>query len=134
MFTVSNITLIVFPYTASMVICYYKAFESSFVINGNFSIWENILGTWVKARPLHLNQLAKEDNKFSRRKKLCIQLNAFINTNKIVQIPVDDREKDESVFIKNIDLRKYIMLAKYTVQEILSSSIESSIYWWSLKY
>ena len=68
--------------------------------------------------------MAKEDNKFSLRKKLYIQLNAFINTNKIVQIPVDDRKKDESVFLKNIDLRKYIMLAKCTVQEILSSSIE----------
>ena len=69
MFTVSNITLIVFPYTASMVICYYKAFESSFLINSNFSIWENILGNLVKAHPPP-NQLAKEENTFSLRKKL----------------------------------------------------------------
>lgn len=67
MFTMSNITLIVFPYITTIVICYYKAFESSFVISSNFSVWEKNLGNWVKAP--HLNQLAKEENKFSLRKK-----------------------------------------------------------------
>lgn len=37
--------------------------------------------------------MAKEENKFSLRKKIYIQLNAFIDTNKIVQVPVDDRKR-----------------------------------------
>lgn len=59
--------------------------------------------------------MAKEENKFSLR-KIYIQLNAFIDTNKIVQVPVDDRKKKESIYSH---LRKYIMLAKCTVQELL---------------
>lgn len=41
--------------------------------------------------------MAREENKFNFRKKIYIQLNVFIKTNKIVHITVDDREKEASV-------------------------------------
>lgn len=43
------------------------------------------------------NEVAREENKFNFRKKIYIQLNVFIKTNKIVHITVDDREKEASV-------------------------------------